>query len=510
MPRAPTLSKSRFTYGLQCHKQLWWRCFDGRAPELVPSPTQKAVFNRGHRVGDLAQSYVPGGFRVPYDGRQKKKAIAATAQALDAGETILYEAAFAFEEVFVAVDILVRDEYGWTLIEVKSATSVKDQYIPDAAVQAWVVRASGLPVIRVELMHLNRACRYPDLDDLFRRSDITERVEEFIPQVPAELRAQKSMLDLPIPILDPGAHCFRPYECPFLRRCQKPNAPGHISELHGVGRSRAEDWIDAGQETILDLRADQVSGKAIWSRQYEAASVGGLVCSSQLPEAVPSETGRVGYLDFETLAPAIPVWEGCGPFHNVPAQFSLHIREQGQLEHHEFLATSGGDPRPAVARALARALNGCTVLFAYDADFERRCLRQLAAWSTRDISGSSETRPPDGLGPSEASETLLAMAEKVEDFQPLVRNHVYHPDFRGSFSLKVVLPVLVPQMNYKDLRIADGQLASADLETLLLRPEIWPQWRQDRTRKELLAYCARDTLALVGLHDWFLGRKGPS
>ena len=191
MPRAPTLSKSRFTYGLQCHKQLWWRCFDGRAPELVPSPTQKAVFNRGHRVGDLAQSYVPGGFRVPYDGRQKKKAIAATAQALDAGETILYEAAFAFEEVFVAVDILVRDEHGWTLIEVKSATSVKEQYIPDAAVQAWVVRASGLPVVRIELMHLNRACRYPGLEDLFRRADITERVEEFIPQVPAELRAQR-------------------------------------------------------------------------------------------------------------------------------------------------------------------------------------------------------------------------------------------------------------------------------------------------------------------------------
>jgi hypothetical protein len=96
------------------------------------------------------------------------------------------------------------------------------------------------------------------------------------------------------------------------------------------------------------------------------------------------------------------------------------------------------------------------------------------------------------------------MAERVEDLLPLVRNHVYHPDFQGSFSLKAVLPALVPEMNYGDLRVADGQLASAELETLLLRPDRWPQWRQRRTRQELLAYCARDTMALVGLHDWFL------
>jgi hypothetical protein len=210
------------------------------------------------------------------------------------------------------------------------------------------------------------------------------------------------------------------------------------------------------------------------------------VCSTELIAVVPPDTGRVGYLDFETLAPAVPVWEGCGPYQNVPAQFSLHIREDGRLEHHEFLATGGEDPRPAVAEALVAALAGCTVLFAYNADFERRCLRQLAACV------------PDG------SAVLLAMAERVEDLLPLVRNHVYHPDFQGSFSLKAVLPALVPEMNYGDLRVADGQLASAELETLLLRPDRWPQWRQRRTRQELLAYCARDTMALVGLHDWFL------
>lgn len=486
MPRVPTLSKSRFTYGLQCHKQLWWRCFDGKSPELTPSPSQQAVFSRGHRVGDLAQEHIPGGFLIPYDGRQKKKAVTATAQALASGEKIIYEAAFEFADVFVAVDILIQGEQGWTMVEVKSSTSVKEQHIPDAAVQVWVARASGIPVTQVELMHLNRKCRFPDLSNLFSRTEITERVEAFLPRVSMELQAQKSMLDLPIPIRDAGAHCRIPYECPFLLRCQDPLPDGHVSELHGLGALGAQKFLDRGQNTLLDLQPNQLSGKAIWSRQREAAATGEVVCSTELIAVVPPDTGRVGYLDFETLAPAVPVWEGCGPYQNVPAQFSLHIREDGRLEHHEFLATGGEDPRPAVAEALVAALAGCTVLFAYNADFERRCLRQLAACV------------PDG------SAVLLAMAERVEDFLPLVRNHVYHPDFQGSFSLKAVLPALVPEMNYGDLRVADGQLASAELETLLLRPDRWPQWRQRRTRQELLAYCARDTMALVGLHDWFL------
>jgi len=489
MPRVPKLSKSRFTYGLQCHKQLWWRCFDARSPELKPSPSQQAIFSRGHRVGDLAQEHIPGGFRIPYDGRQKKKAVKATEQALAAGEKIIYEAAFEHADVFVAADILIQEDEGWTMVEVKSSTSVKDQHIPDAAVQTWVAQASGIPITQVDLMHLNRSCRFPDLSNLFCRTDITERVEACLPSVPGELQAQKSMLDLPIPIREAGAHCQIPYECPFLLRCQDPLPDGHVSELHGLGALGAQKFLERGQNALVDVQPNQLSGNPIWLRQREAAATGEVVCSNQLSAVVPSEAGRVGYLDFETLAPAVPVWEGCGPYQNVPAQFSLHVREGGVLEHHQFLAPEGGDPRPAVAGALGSALAGCSVLFVYDARFERRCLRQLAAYS------------PDG--PAE----LLAMADRVEDFLPLVRNHVYHPDFHGSFSLKAVLPALIPEMNYGDLRVADGQLASAELETLLLRPETWPEWRQKRTRKELLDYCARDTLALVRLHDWFLAPR---
>ena len=486
MPRAPALSKSRFTYGRQCHKQLWWRCYDGKAPELVPDPAQRALFARGHRVGDLAQTYFPGGFLIPFDGRQKKKAVAATTQAIAEGHKIIYEAAFEFEGVFAAVDVLVCEQGAWTLVEVKSSTGVKEQYLADAAVQAWVVESSGIPLHAVEVMHLNRGCVYPDLSSLFVRADVTPEVRTLLPGIPGEVQAQKAMLDLPVPLVAPGAQCHRPYPCPFFLRCNDPLPSGHVRELYGLRETQAQEFLAAGFAMLRDLDPSMATERPIWSRQFAAACREEIVFSADFAATVPPLAGKIGYLDFETLAPAVPVWEGCSPYDSVPAQYSLHTRDGDRVEHYEFLATGPEDPRPEVARSLSEALAGCDVIYTYNASFEKRCLAELAA-------SSVDTR-----------DSLLAMQARVEDFLPLVRNHVYHPDFKGSFSLKTVLPVLVPDLDYSDLRVADGQLASAEIETLLLRPEDWPRWRQSRTRSELLAYCGRDTLALLRLHDWFL------
>ena len=490
MPRAPTLSKSRFTYGLQCHKHLWWRCHDAKAPELKPSALQRAVFARGHRVGDEACRHIPGGYRVPFDGRQKKRAVADTAAALQRGETILYEAAFEHEGLFAAIDILVKEDGGWVLVEVKSSTSVKQQHVPDAAVQAWVVRESGVPVARVELMHLNRACKFPDLSNLFTRADITAEVEALLPTIAPEVKAQKMMLDLPIPIIAAGPQCHVPYECPFLLRCNEPLPEGHLLDLYGMGAERAEPWLARGITRIEDLPEGETRTNRIWARQREASQTGEMVVSDGLAEAVPPLAGTPGYLDFETLGPAVPVWEGCSPFDAVPAQFSLHLGREGDAPaHHEWLAEGADDPRPGLARALAPLVAGCDVLYAWNAGFEKRCLEQLA-------------QAADRSGDAPVAEALRSAAARLVDLLPIVRGHIYHPAFRGSFSLKAVLPVLVPELDYSDLRVADGQMASVELEALLLRPERFPDWRHRRIRQELKAYCGRDTLALVRLHEW--------
>jgi len=182
MTRARRLSKSRFTSGVQCHRQLWWKVHEPEAAEAEVDPGQQALFDRGSEVGELAQSYVPGGLLIDFPYRQYEKKVAATRKAIDDGKRVIYEASFNEDSVFVAVDILERVRSGWALVEVKSTTKVKPQHIPDLAVQAHVLGRAGLDVRRMELMHLNRECRYPNLTNLFTRADVTADVEDFPPE----------------------------------------------------------------------------------------------------------------------------------------------------------------------------------------------------------------------------------------------------------------------------------------------------------------------------------------
>jgi hypothetical protein len=64
-----------------------------------------------------------------------------------------------------------------------------------------------------------------------------------------------------------------------------------------------------------------------------------------------------------------------------------------------------------------------------------------------------------------------------------------------------VLPALVPDLGYADLAIADGTTASAKLEELLLDPKSMSVAERTTTRRELLRYCERETLAMVRLHE---------
>ena len=132
--------------GLQCHKLLWWMAHEPAAPELEVDDTRQAVYDQGHRVGALARTYVPGGVLVdlPHDAYEQR--LEATRQALAGGAPAVYEAAFRADGVFVSVDILERRERGFCLTEVKSTTSVKEQHLPDVAVQTHVLRRSGLDV----------------------------------------------------------------------------------------------------------------------------------------------------------------------------------------------------------------------------------------------------------------------------------------------------------------------------------------------------------------------------
>lgn len=174
-PRSAGLSKTRVMAGLQCHKLLWWMVNEPTVLELQPNELVQAEMDRGTRVTEIARSYVPGGVMIdlPYDAYAERLTL--TRRAIEDGASVVYEASFPADGVYVAVDILRRDTRSFHLIEVKSTTLVKDHHIPDVAVQAYVLRQNGLDLVSTEVMHLNRECTYPDLSNLFVRSDLSFR-----------------------------------------------------------------------------------------------------------------------------------------------------------------------------------------------------------------------------------------------------------------------------------------------------------------------------------------------
>ncbi len=492
MLRSSRLSKSRFTAGLQCHRQLWWRVHNPRAPELTPDAALQARFDMGNRVGDRARQEFPGATLIDLDHRQPHKAVSQTKRALRRGATRILEASFFEDDVFVAVDALTKEPDGWVVTEVKATTRVKPQHYPDAAVQVHVVERAGLPVARVELMHLNKEHRHPDVGPLFIREDISDEVAALRADIAPEVRAQFEMLGGPLPNVEPGAQCTDPYRCPFFERCNEA-APAHgIEELNGIREQKLAALREAGIERVDEIPSD-FPLTPLWERHRAALLQEQLIVDPGLTEALARIEYPVAMLDFETVAPALPVWDGCSPFGQVPVQFSVHsLLEDGTVTHHGFLAEAVADvasplrqahpdPRPQLAAALVPALEGAATILAWNASFEKRCLRMLA-----------EASP-------EHAQALLSACDKVQDLLPVVKNNLYHPDFRGSFSIKDVVSALLPDMSYEELEVADGETASAGLEQLLCRPEELTDEQSAVLRTQLCAYCNHDTAVMVEL-----------
>ena len=492
MARTHRLSKSRFTAGLQCRRQLWWRVHEPRAPELQPDDALQAVFDMGNRVGERARQEFPNATLIDFDYRRPLASLRPTRQAIDAGAPAILEASFFEDGIFVAVDALSKEGNGWVLTEVKATSRVKPQHIPDAAVQAHVVEKAGLQVVRVELMHLNREHRHPDKGPLFTRADITAEVAELRAKISAEARAQLHMLAGPIPTVAPGPHCTSPYACPFLARCTAA-APDHaIDELNGIRTTALAELRDAGVETVDQIPSD-FPLKPLWARHRAAVRANDIIVEPGLAEALAAYRYPIAMLDFETVSPALPVWDGCSPFGPVPVQFSVHtIHESGEVSHSAYLAEGQGDPRPQLAKALAAALEGAATILAWHASVEKRCLTELA-----------EASP-------EHAPALLQARDKTDDLLIVVKNHLYHPDFRGSFSIKNVVPALLPDMSYDQLEVADGQAASSLLEAVLCRPEELGPSKCNTLRTQLEAYCEHDTAVMVELFDALRGHASPS
>ena len=475
------LSKTLYIRGLQCHKSLY---LDRHQPELraEPTPELEALWASGHEVGDFAHMLFPGGVVVPFEGLTKDEQLAKTREEIDRGTKAIYEATFSHDGVFVKADIIVRNRGYWDLYEVKSSTSVKEHYWDDVAVQYHVLSGSGLPIHKAYLVHINNGyVREGDIvpEELFVLQDITGIVKEKQHSIPDTLAEMRAVLRGTMPKIDIGPHCNDPYECDFTNYCWQHVPEDSVFSLRGRGIDRWELYRH-GVIKLEDVPLDSLNLMQRMQVEYHLNRK-----SHADPAKVREFLEKVRYpacfLDFETFASAIPRHDGTRPYQQVPFQYSLHrIDAKGEeARHYEYLAQPGVDPRREIAEKLLGEIPEGACVLVYNMAFEKRVLRELGEFLPK------------------RRKRLNALAGGIIDLmEPFKRRDIYHWRMNGSYSLKTVLPVLVPEMTYEHMEISDGAMAS---EAFFTMENIADPVELARLRKALLEYCKQDTLGLVRL-----------
>ena len=472
--------------GLQCEKRLWLEIYH---PELKPDLTasQERIFAGGTAVGEVARDRFPGGRLVEAPFYDLPGSVRETAALLDRADVPhIYEAAFETDSTHVKVDVLSRLADGsWHLIEVKSTSSVKDEHVTDAAIQWHVTEGAGLSVTICSLMHLNRECRYPDLTDLFTVEEISERAREVRARVPEIIDRMRAVVSQPTePEVTIGTHCTKPYECPFTSHCWRDVPKHSIFTIPNLPSKTKDSLAARGVLGINEVSTDELN-------QPQAAHVEmvrrgePVIDAGAVRAAIDGLEYPLYFLDFETCADAVPRLDGLGPWHKYPFQYSLHVLDaNGTLTHDEYLHEDETDPRRPLASALCADIGPGGTLVAYNAGFERGVIGNLA-----------EFLP-------ELADQLRAMLPRFFDLLVIFRKHYAHPDFLGSNSIKNVLPVIVPELSYDGMAVADGNEAQAVWASAIKLP---PGDEKTRVLKELLDYCKLDTLAMVKIHEVLRG-----
>ena len=482
----PLLSKSRFTAGLQCLGRLYRECYQ-RELATPPDAALQARFDAGTRFGEVARDLRPGGVLVDEPFFRYDDAVTRTRELLAVGTPhALYEAAFTEGGVRVRPDVLARSGAGWEMIEVKSSTSVKQEHIPDAAIQLVTLEQAGISVDRVSVGYVNTGYVYKGgqyvADELLTVEDVTTRARSYAEQVPARLAEMRAVLsaDEP-PHKEVESYCKSPYVCESREHCMKGEPEWSIEELPRINDRQRRELRAAGVRAIPEIPAtfrltpaQQLIRRALVSgRPYVSPGLG-----RDLARLVPP----VHFIDFETINPVLPVYAGTHPYEVQPFQWSDHVQQaDGSLEHYEFLAEGDVDPRREFAESLIDRLSDAGTIVVYS-DYEQARLKEL------------QKAFPDQHSPIQD-----VLNRNWVDLLNVVREHYYHPQFHGSYSIKAVLLALVPGFDYKDLGIQGGEVASlAFVETV--DPRTAPNRRRE-LRDNLLKYCGRDTEAMVRIVD---------
>jgi len=477
------ISKTRYIRGFQCPKMIW---LDINNPEAATDSIDESILETGREVGELAKEYFGEFSLVDYYPNPEIMAVE-TEKCLEKSQVIA-EATFIYDDLYCRVDLLKRNGEGFDIIEVKSSTDVDDIHLQDLAFQYYVLTNSGLKITGAYLMYINSKYvreGYLDLHELFILEDRTSDILCLQNIVEAQLGPiRRVMKEEQMPANDIGIYCNKPYDCIYQGFCKAHVPSPSVFDINKLKTVDKYSYYRQGIISYSDIveKRPKLSEKQWMQVESAHFNYPPFVDKKGIEEFLDSLKYPLYHLDFETFQQAVPKWDGVNPYMQIPFQYSLHVQNtrDGALEHFEYLGQPGEDPRRKLAEQLCHdiPLNVCSL--AYNMSFEKRVIKSLA------------NQYPD------LSDHLMNIHDNMKDLMvPFQKQHFYCKELQGSYSIKYVLPAVCPGDPELDYHNLDGIHNGSEAMSAYAVLDKKSAEEIEETRKNLLAYCCLDTLAMV-------------
>jgi len=460
-----TLTKSDFLEILACKESYWVARYK---PELLPKAG----------LSDFDLMLMQDGFDVEHC---VKLWVHSWSDVLD----------IRFQETFKSSDGLeVRadmirqlDAATVDVFEVKSSLSPKG-HLEDVAFQTIAIERSGLSVNRINIIHVNSAyVRSGELglNSLLVIADVTDEVRELVPQLMLEIDAALDWVGQ-TEINEEGCECR--FKGSIPSRCiafnyLNPDIPEiSIYNLPNIRTGRVRGFVEEGRLDLEDVVEDEVTPSMlpVLRAAHSGAPVINQVGVKRFLDALEFP---LFFYDYETFKSAVPIMDGVSPHEQVPVQVSVHrLDADGTLSHSEYLAEAPGTRRE-LAFALRDAIADEGTCISWHKSFEIGCNRRL------------------GAAFPELAAFMGSINERTVDLRDIFKADYVDIGFKGSTSIKSVLPVLCPNLSYEGMAVGDGGTAMAGW--LSMTRETDPV-EKARKRDELLEYCKLDSFAMVEIY----------
>lgn len=461
--------------------------------ELIPPEEDEWLLQRRFDAGDeieqLAWGLFPPGKKVMAFG---PKAAEFTRTLADEGKDAIYQATALSPEGYMArADVLLKDGDGWEIHEVKSGMRARPDHEMDVAFQRLAFEKAGYKITKTTIVHLNRNyVRDGELDPqkLLKTTDVSKMVEKLLPKIEQEAATAFEYLKNPTEPTTCTCITKPRYEhCPTFAHFH-PNVPEYsIFHVSGLGKRVLKTLAKENKFEITDL-PDGTKLNDRGNHQVLMVKEGKpLVKEDRIKGMLDGLEFPLYFLDYETTTGGLPLFDGMRPYQNVPFQYSVHVLDKpgGELTHFEYLRREPGNPVPELTDELQKVIGPTGSVIVWYKAFEMGCNDQMA-----------QMHP-------EAAEFLNSVNQRIFDLMEVFSNfHYVHPEFRGSTSIKNVLPVVVPDLDYSNLAVQKGDRASALWEDAMQGKD--DAAKRDQLFADLLEYCQLDTLAMVKIYEHLL------